>query len=78
MKAKIQHRMLMDKREKIGLIFSHPDIRATILHHLNVGDYCICFHDGHIPSVVFERKSVGDLFGTLTGGYDRFKKEIKD
>lgn len=27
--------------------------------------------------VVFERKSLGDLFGTLSKGYERFKREIQ-
>jgi ERCC4-type nuclease len=27
--------------------------------------------------VVFERKSINDLFGTLSQGYDRFKREIE-
>lgn len=26
--------------------------------------------------MVFERKNIADLFGTLTQGYDRFRKEI--
>ena len=27
--------------------------------------------------VVFERKSISDLFGTLTSGYERFKRELE-
>ena len=43
---------------------------------LNVGDYGMQFEDGHKPPVFFERKSIPDLFGTLGGGYSRFKREI--
>lgn len=44
---------------------------------LSVGDYACRFLDGTIPPVRFERKSVADLFGTLTGGYRRFKAECR-
>lgn len=71
-----KHIILCDTREQKRLEFAHPEIGFTRMHKLDVGDYCIRFTDGHIPPVVFERKSIGDLFGTLTGGYDRFKSEI--
>lgn len=32
--------------------------------------------DGYVVPFSFERKSIPDLFGTLTKGYPRFKKEI--
>ena len=41
-----------------------------------MGDYSVRYNDGYIPPVVFERKSLGDLFGSLGKGYKRFKKEI--
>ena len=41
-----------------------------------MGDYSCRFDDGHIPPVVFERKSINDLYGTLSAGYTRFKDEI--
>lgn len=72
----IKHIMLTDTREQKGLDFNHPDIAFTVKQKLCVGDYCIKFNDDYIPPVVFERKSIGDLFGTLTGDYDRFKKEV--
>lgn len=72
----IKHIILRDTREQKPLEFSHPDILFTKKHKLDVGDYCICFSDGSIPAVIFERKSIGDLFGTLTGDYDRFKLEV--
>jgi ERCC4-type nuclease len=43
---------------------------------LEVGDYgCILKDEYEIP-VYFERKSISDLFSTLSSGYTRFKKEI--
>ncbi len=41
-----------------------------------MGDYMVEFSDGFIPPISIERKSLGDLFGTLSKGYKRFRKEI--
>lgn len=43
---------------------------------LTYGDYSTVFTDGTIPTVYFERKSLGDLWGTMTTGYKRFKAEV--
>jgi len=43
---------------------------------LPVGDYGCLYSDGFAPPVAFERKSIVDLFSTLTSGHDRFKREI--
>lgn len=40
-----------------------------------VGDYW-CELDGKEIPICFERKSLGDLFGTMGKGYPRFKKEL--
>jgi len=74
--GEIKHIILKDTREKKGLEFSHPDILFTKKFKLGVGDYCIQFFDQSIPPVIFERKSICDLFGTLTGDYSRFKQEV--
>lgn len=42
---------------------------------LSFGDYGAEIAGGLVP-IVFERKGLGDLFGTMTGGYKRFKKEM--
>lgn len=39
-----------------------------------VGDYGCSFYDGHLHSVILERKSIPDLYGSLTQNYDRFRK----
>lgn len=43
---------------------------------LSVGDYACRYRDGSSPPVRFERKGMGDLFGTMTTNYKRFKKEM--
>lgn len=43
---------------------------------LLVGDYAAEYRDGTVCPVYFERKSITDLFGTMTNGYKRFKAEI--
>jgi hypothetical protein len=63
--------IVIDSREQCPLFVDGFGIRAK----LNVGDY------GLIPSkdvgVYIERKSISDLFSTLSFGYDRFIREIQ-
>jgi ERCC4-type nuclease len=70
-------KILIDSREKQPLTFSNRYITNVITTKLNVGDYGCQFEDGHVPDIFFERKSIGDLYGTLGKGYVRFKKEVK-
>lgn len=42
---------------------------------LSYGDYTAIVHERPVP-VVFERKGINDLFGTMTSGYECFKKEM--
>jgi len=68
--------MVIDSREQKPLDFDHPWVEKTVVEKLDIGDYRARFQDGHMPSTVFERKSIGDLYSTMTHGYERFKKEI--
>lgn len=68
--------MLIDSREGLPLDFNHEFITGIKVQKLEVGDYCCLYTDGTIPNIIFERKSIGDLFGTMGNGYDRFKREI--
>lgn len=69
--------ILMDTREQAPLDFSaYPLVTEVRRVALPVGDYMVEFIDGTRPPVVFERKSLSDLFGTMAGGYPRFKKEL--
>ena len=65
--------IIIDTREHDMLSFRKEC--NPIRECLKVGDYS-CRIDGNLIPVSFERKNVSDLFGTLSGGYDRFKKEI--
>ncbi len=78
--GKRKPRLLVDKREQAPLTFS-PDKFDVVNQSSSFGDYhCeIPQTDGTytpIP-ITFERKGLGDLFGTMGKGYDRFKKEMQ-
>ena len=65
--------VLIDNREQKPLEFDTIlPVRAT----LSIGDYRGVFNDGTFSKTVFERKSIGDLYGTLSKGYIRFQKEL--
>lgn len=66
-------KIIIDTREKTKLKFCCD----TELICLPVGDYGAQFQEGHMHNVIFERKSIGDLFGTLTFGYERFRRQIQ-
>jgi|ETNvirnome_2_300_1030623.scaffolds.fasta_scaffold00052_43 ERCC4-type nuclease len=48
--------------------------KNVVVKKLDVGDYSI---EGFEDKIAIERKSLGDLFGTLGGGHKRFKKELE-
>ena len=68
--------ILIDTREQLPLDFNHLYITETQSKGLKVGDYGCQYVDGYIPPVFFERKSLGDLFGTMGKGYPRFKRSL--
>ena len=68
--------ILCDTREQSPLKFSHRYITSVAKKKLDFGDYGCKFSDGHLVNVFFERKSLGDLYGTMGTGYKRFKREI--
>lgn len=70
--------MLTDSREQRPLRFPLDNIVTEVaVEAIPVGDYWCEFTDGSRPPIIFERKSLGDLFGTMTNGYPRFKREIE-
>ena len=44
---------------------------------LDVGDYTAEYSNGERCPIYFERKGLGDLFGTMGKGYARFKREME-
>ena len=69
--------IIIDSREQNPLEFTHEFISGTRTEALPVGDYQAEFECGERPPVIFERKGLGDLFGTLGTGYKRFKRELQ-
>jgi len=69
-------KIVIDTREQLPLKFNHPYITEIINTKLIIGDYSCILENGVIIPYYFERKSMGDLFGTMGKGYKRFKKEM--
>lgn len=68
-------KLIIDSREQKPLDFRKDAFHLIERKGLKFGDYSATFHNAVIP-IVFERKGLGDLFGTMTNGYSRFKKEM--
>ena len=66
----------IDTREQKLLDFKYDYVSKIVRKKLNVGDYSACFEDGYEVPVYFERKSIPDAHGTMSGGYKRFKREL--
>lgn len=74
--------IIRDTREQSPLSFStYKEIDRSEDIAIPFGDYTAMIGSDEegfkqVP-VVFERKSISDLWGTMTSGYERFRKEIK-
>lgn len=68
--------ILVDSREQIKLKFPYQYVEEVRVGKLHVGDYACVLLKDHIPKVIFEKKSIGDLFSTFGKEYKRFKREI--
>ena len=71
--------ILTDSREQNELNFNSKQIDWVQIVALPFGDYtCVMDYKGklQLAPVVFERKSIGDAFGSLGKGYGRFKNEL--
>lgn len=69
-------RLKIDSREQLPLEFSNRVFDEVVVEGLPFGDYWVELEGKELP-IVIERKSLGDLFGTMTNGYERFKKEVE-
>jgi len=68
--------ILSDSREQLPLNFvglEGVDKVETI--GLPFGDYTAMIDGRQVP-ICFDRKNLGDLYGTMTSGYERFKREM--
>lgn len=69
--------LVCDTREQKMLDFSGIEgIEKIEEMGLSFGDYTAIVHGRPVP-IVFERKGISDLFGTMTNSYERFKKEME-
>jgi ERCC4-type nuclease len=69
--------IISDSREQLELDFSGLEgVEKVETMGLAYGDYTAIIHEKSVP-IVFERKGFSDLWGTMTTGYDRFKKELE-
>ena len=68
--------LLQDTREKTPLEIVDPEVCSVKICKLEVGDYCVEHENGEISATCFERKSLADLFGSLSANYPRFKEEV--
>lgn len=70
--------ILQDTRETLPIMFSRDESIAAVRKiKLNFGDYQALYPDGSRSSIVFERKSVADLWTTMTKGHERFMNELQ-
>ena len=69
-------KLLIDTREQNELIFPACEGVEVISASLQVGDYTCEFEDGSRCGSVWERKSVADLFGSFSSGYENEKAKI--
>lgn len=67
--------ILIDTREQTPLRFEGYPVEVA---GLPVGDYGVKgFSDWNNPAIIFERKSLGDLIGSLTSGRPRFLRGVE-
>jgi len=69
-------KLYVDSREQKELTFRKGAFDQIVVGGLPFADYWARV-DGHAIPIVFERKGLGDLFGTMTTGYNRFKNEME-
>lgn len=68
--------LICDTREQKLLDFKGIEgIKEVVIDTLPYGDYTALINEKPVP-IVFERKGISDLFGTMTSGYARFKAEM--
>ena len=69
--------IIQDSREQLELDFSGIEgVEKVEKMGLAYGDYTAIVHGKPCP-IVFERKGFSDLWGTMTSGYERYKREMK-
>ena len=65
----------MDSREQLPLEFRPGVFDEIVTKGMPFADYWLEIEEKEVP-IMFERKGLGDLFGTMGNGYERFKLEM--
>jgi len=69
--------IIQDTREQAPLDFRGIEgVDQVDVSGLAYGDYAGLVN-GKLAPIIIERKSIGDLFGTMGAGYVRFKREME-
>ena len=68
-------KLRIDTRETLPLSFRDGVFDEIEVKMLPFGDYGLWYDDIQVP-IVFERKAFGDLFGSMSAGYERLKKRF--
>lgn len=74
---KAKHTIIRDTREKDGCGWkfrASANCQGMEVYKLDTGDYSV---KGYEHLIMVERKSIGDLWGTLTSGKERFVNEME-
>lgn len=71
-------KLVVDSREQDPLDFKADGkvVSEVTYDGLPFGDYWTFYESGEPMPIAWERKNISDLFGTLTSGMERFKREI--
>lgn len=69
-------KLKIDSREQAPLEFKTGAFDEVVVEGLPIGDYWAEIDGIEVP-ICFERKAMGDLYGTMTHGYERFKREME-
>ena len=69
-------KLLVDSREQLPLEFRQGVFDEIEVKGLEFADYSLEIEGTKVP-IMFERKSLGDLYGTMGTGYKRFKEEMR-
>lgn len=75
MSEKLDFTIIVDTKEQNPL----PHMGKHVRKALKTGDYSVIGPDGtdYSTQIALERKHPGDLYGSLFGGHERFRKELE-
>lgn len=75
-KSKPRTKLIVDSREQLPLQFRSGIFDEIVTQGMPFADYWLEIDGKEIP-IMMERKGLGDLFGTMGSGYERFRVEME-